>query len=124
MNLDDGNMLMVKDGIKRKVAPDGTVIEDFVIDGTWEMSYPSGLEMYIDEDYRGNKKHQEKVIHTLSDYRGYRIDLGDDSLCGVFHAKTGKVVIPALYDYVRMVSENVFLAEDRYEGTSTLIEVR
>ena len=124
MTLDDGNILMVKNGIKRKVAPDGTVIEDFVIDGTWEMSYPSGLEMYVDEDYRGNTKHQEKVIHTLSDYRGYRIDLGDDSLCGVFHAKTGEVVIPALYDHVRMVSENVFLAEDRYNGTSTLIEVR
>lgn len=82
-----------------------------MVDGTWSMSYPNGMEM-------------EEVTHTLSDYGGYRIDLGDDSLCGVFHAKTGKVVIPALYDYVRLVSENVFLAEERHDGTSTLIEMK
>ena len=60
--LDDGNMLMVKDGIKRKVAPDGTVIEDFVIDGTWEMSYPSGLEMYIDDELWPLPKYRELMF--------------------------------------------------------------
>ena len=120
--LEDGNMLMVKEGIQKKVAPDGTVLQDFVMDDSWTMKYPIGLEMFADEDYRGNMEHREKVIHAISDYICYEINYDHTSACGVVHAKTGEIIIPALYEYIRMTSEYLFVAEDLNDGTSILID--
>ena len=121
--LDDGNYLMIKDGIQKKVSPDGTVLQDFVVDGTWEMEYPVRTESFEGEDYRGNFKVIEEITHSLSDYLGYRIDYDDIDACGVIHAKTGKIIIPAIYDYVEMVSDRLFRAQDMERHTYILIDL-
>lgn len=121
--LDDGNYLMVKNGVQKKITPDGTVLQDFIVDGTWEMKYPVGIELSEGEDYRGNFRVTEKVTHSLSDYLGYRIDYDNIDACGVIHAKTGEIIIPAVYDYVEMVSDKLFQAQDLDGYTYVLIDL-
>lgn len=123
ITLDDGNYHMIKDGIKKKVSPEGTVIQDFVVDHTWTLKYPIGIEGYIGEDRWGDPDRKEEVSNALSDYLGYRIDYGENRDFGVVHAKTGHVIVPALYDEVEMVSDKLFKAEDLNDRTYVLIDL-
>ena len=96
--LKDGNYHMIKDGIKRKVSPDGTILRDFVVDHTWALKYPVRIESQMGEDRWGDPELIEEVANTLSDYLGYRIDYGEEKAFGVIQAHTGKIIIPAKYD--------------------------
>ena len=121
--LKDGNYHMIKDGIKRKVSPDGTILQDFVVDHTWALKYPVRIESQMGEDRWGDPELIEEVANTLSDYLGYRIDYGEEKAFGVIHAHTGKIIIPAKYDNVRMVSDKLFEVEDMHDRTSMLIDL-
>ncbi|MBE6238301.1 MAG: WG repeat-containing protein [Bacteroidales bacterium] len=123
ITLDDGNYYMIKDGIKKKVLPEGGVIQDFVVDHTWALKYPVGVESYVGEDRWGDPDRKEEVSNALSDYLGYRIDYGENYTFGVIHAKTGQVIVPALYDQIEMVSDKLFKAEDLNDRTYVLIDL-
>ena len=42
---------------------------------------------------------------------------------GVIHAKTGKIIIPAKYKGVRMISDSLFEAEDSHDRTYMIIDI-
>ena len=121
--LKDGNYHMIKDGIKRKVSPDGRILQDFVVDHTWALKYPVRIESQMGEDRWGDPELIEEVANTLSEYLGYRIDYGEEKAFGVIQAHTGKIIIPAKYDNVRMVSDKLFEVEDMHDRTSMLIDL-
>ena len=121
--LKDGNYHMIKDGIKRKVSPDGTILQDFVVDHTWSLKYPVRIESQMGEDHWGDPELIEEVANTLSDYLGYRIDYGEEMAVGVIHAKTGKIIIPAKYKGVRMISDRLFEVEDSHDRTYMIVDI-
>jgi hypothetical protein len=75
------------------------------------------------EDNWGDPEIIEIAASTLSDYIGYRIDYGEKNAFGVFHAKTGKIIIPAKYKGVRMISDRLFEVEDMHDRTSMIIDI-
>ena len=94
-------VFIVKDGIKQQVAFDGTIIQPFVVDrvGNLYCLQP------IDPVAMSDELETDAVL--LSDYLLYW--LGNH--CGVLHGETGKVIIPAVYDDIDMLSPTLFKAE-------------
>lgn len=106
-------VLLTKDHVKQHVAFDGTVIEPFVVDWVENLYYVENMEVpvVVKNDYGENNTLQtDKAV--LSDYAKYEVD----SSFGVIHRKTGKVILPALYDNVDMVSPTLFKV--KVKGTS------
>ena len=81
------------------------------------------IESQMDEDRWGDPELIEEVANTLFDYLGYRIDYGEEKAFGVIQAYTGKIIIPAKYYNVRMVSDKLFEVEDMHDRTSMLIDL-
>ena len=98
-------VFLIKEGIKQQVAFDGTVIQPFVVDGVSPLHYQQRIDpIVVSDDYDSSIKTE---VTTLSDYMRYWVG----SHCGVLHAKTGKVIIPAVYDDIDMASPTLFEAE-------------
>lgn len=98
-------VFLVKDGVKQQVGFDGTVIQPFVVDGVGHLYCLQRIDpIVVSDDYDNSLKTE---IMTLSGYMLYWV--GDH--CGVIHGKTGKVIIPAVYDDVDMASPTLFEAE-------------
>lgn len=90
----DRGVLLTKDGYKWQADYDGTVIFPFVCDGTLYLSYTDGYN----ED--GNP------IEIMSPYLTYNVY----GCYGVIRKDNGKVVIPAIYDQINMISPAMFEA--------------
>lgn len=106
----EGSAYLTKGDVKQLVAFDGTVVEPFVVDTTWPMSYivkthPSEADEYQLHPY---------LIEFSIDYNKR----------GVMDSRTGKVVIPALYTDVEMVSKDLILADLGYSEESILFNTR
>lgn len=112
----DGLML-TKDGIKQQVAYDGTVIQPFVFDGVRDLYYTKRISPFVMSDEDGCSSVQTEVT-TLSDYLCYWID----GNCGVMCRATGEVILPALYDNIRMPSSTLFEAELLHVDGSILFD--
>lgn len=99
-------VFIVKDGIKQQIAFDGTIIQPFVVDGVDRIYCLQPVEpIMVTNEYSSNALKTEAML--LSDYMIYWVD----NRCGVMHYETGKVIIPALYDDIDMLSPTLFKAE-------------
>jgi hypothetical protein len=85
-------IFLVKDGKKWQVDLDGNIVQPFLYDCAEILQYPVG----IDES--------GKVRYELSDYLKYRVL----ERYGVMNRITGKVLIPAIYADVDMLSKELF----------------
>ena len=96
--------------VKQLVSFDGTVLEPFVVDTTWPMSYimkthPSEADEYQLHPY---------LIEYSIDYNKR----------GVMDSRTGKIIIPAIYTDVEMVSKDLILADIGYTEESILFNTK
>ena len=85
-------ILLVKDGKKWQVDLDGNIVQPFLYDYSEILQYPVG----VDES--------GKARYELSDYLKYRVV----ERYGVMNRITGKVLIPAIYADVNMLSKELF----------------
>lgn len=107
------SVFISENGTKRQVSLDGRIIEPFVIDETSELRYDlPGNVRYSDEGCEIPRECvSEKYIKFLVD--GY---------CGVMDRRSGRVILPALYHDVAMVSENLFSVTIDSDGESLLFD--
>ena len=99
---------LIKDGLKQLVAFDGTVVEPFVIEWTNPLLY---------ESYNPDQSVGQHIQH---DYLvEYGIGFG---LYGVMDSRNGKVIIPALYDDVSLISQHLIQAEIGPYGSSVVFD--
>lgn len=102
---DDAGVLLSQSGRKWHVDFEGTVTCPFVVDFTNWLYIPG---TYDEED--GSSK--------LSDYIEYRVN----GQVGVLRRDNGRIVIPAIYETINMLSETLFEAQLREEGNWILID--
>lgn len=99
-------VLLTKNYVKQHVAYDGIILDPFVIDGTENMYYTQRIEpLVLRNEYEDDVLKTEERV--LADYLLYYVD----NLCGVMHRETGKVILPPIFEDVRMVSPTLFKAE-------------
>ena len=102
---EDAGVLLSQNGRKWQVDFDGTVTRPFVIDYTsW---------IYVPRTYD-----EEEGSSKLSDYIEYRVN----GQVGVLRRDNGKIVIPAIYETINMISETLFEAQLREGGNWILID--
>ena len=101
--------------IKQRIDFDGTVLDDFVIDGVSRLSYVVDLaEKDVDEYYE--ERYLSKFEPDLIVYR-----VGDHY--GLMNPKTGKVITPAKYGNITMISKGLLRAElNSYNNESVLLD--
>lgn len=95
----EGGVFLSKDGYKWHADYDGTILCPFLCDGTNYLSYPGG---YNEEG---------TCVDVMSDYMTYSLY----PYCGIIRKDNGKVIVPAIYSNIRMLSATMFeaqLAED------------
>lgn len=85
-------VFLAKEGKKWQVDLDGNIVQSFLYDGSESLMYPVG----VDES--------GEVRYELSDYVKYRVI----ERYGVMNRITGKIVIPAIYEDVNMLSKELF----------------
>lgn len=86
---------LTKDGVKQLVSLEGEVLEPFVIDESWTLEY----SIYDESGYT-----------TLS--HPYLLEVMVDYGCrGVMDSRTGRMVIPAIYSDIIMVSKDLLMAQ-------------
>ncbi len=92
---DEGNAHLILNGVKQLVSFDGEVILPFVIDEAWPLEYQSNTE---EGSYTVMHPY---LVEVMVDY-GYH---------GVMDSRTGKMVIPAVYTNVNMISKDLLKLE-------------
>lgn len=96
----------LKDGIKQLVKASGEVVEPFIVDRILPLSY---VVHYISES------ECEYATHP------YLVDYNVDIYHGVLDTRTGKVVVPAIYDKLEMISKNMIKASLGLENIESVI---
>lgn len=109
---DGRGFILAKDGYAREVDKQLKTIIPFVHDGMHPLSYVDGYKNYYDRD-------DEYVQVNCPRY--WRYDIG--ILSGVMDCN-GKVIIPALYFMIRMVSEELFEVEVTCDGDRVLMNAQ
>ena len=97
--------ILYMDFHSRHVAMDGTVIDEFLVDGTQDLKYMIKYNSAAEDEYAIS----DKVVS----FRVY-------SLWGVMDKQTGKVLVPAKYGNVEMVSKDIVkcgLESDQYDDS-------
>lgn len=93
----DCQAYLTSNGVKQLVSFEGEVIIPFVIDEAWPLEYPADGD---DEDGNTNRLHP------------YLVGVMVDYYCnGVMDSRTGKMIIPAIYTDVDMISKELIKAE-------------
>ena len=95
-----------KDGIKQLVTISGEVIEPFIVDNIQPLRY---IVNYLPES------ESEYATHP------YLVDYNIDIYHGVLDTRNGKVVIPAIYDTVEMISKDMIKASLGLENIESVI---
>ena len=103
----EGGVFLKKDGYKWHVDYDGTVLRPFLCDGTDYLSYPKG---YNEEG---------TCVDVMSPYMTYSLY----PYCGVIRKDDGKVIVPAVYSHIRMLSATMFEAQLAEDDEWVLIDV-
>ena len=96
----------LKDGIKQLVTISDEIIEPFIVDSTCPLRYIV--------DYHPNSE-SEYVTHP------YLIDYCVDIYHGVLDSRTGKIVIPAIYDRIEMASKDMITASLGIENVESVV---
>lgn len=97
-------------GHKQLVAFDGEVIEPFVIDETWPMAYIIKWNQSDSDEY---ELHPYLVEYSIGYLRK-----------GVLDSRTGRVVIPALYTEISMISKDLISADLGYGDECVIFNTR
>ena len=96
-NAHEKNAYLTLNGIKQLVSFDGEVILPFVIDQTWPLKY---MVKYHDDAA------DEYELHP------YLVEVMVDYNCrGVMDSRTGKMIVPAIYSDIEMISKDLLMAE-------------
>lgn len=109
-------VLLTKDGYQWRSDYDGKVLDPFVYSSTDYVYYVTGnrcTDEYFSDEYR-----PEESSYTLSDYMKYWI-YGN---CGIIRKKDGKVIIPAVYEQINMLSPTLFEVLDGKDGIRLLMD--
>ena len=96
-NSSDNNAYLTLNGVKQLVSFDGEVILPFVIDQTWPLKY---MVKYHD-DMADEYELHPYLVEVMIDYNCH----------GVMDSRSGKMVIPAIYSDINMISKNLLMAE-------------
>lgn len=96
-NACENNAYLTLDGVKQQVSFDGEVIIPFVIDHTWPLKY---IVKYHDDAADEYELHPY-LVEVMIDYHCH----------GVMDSRTGKMVIPAIYSDIDMISKDLLIAE-------------
>ena len=96
----------LKDGIKQIVTISDEIIEPFIVDSTCPLRYI--VEYHPDSE-------SEYVTHP------YLIDYCVDIYHGVLDSRTGKIVIPAIYDRIEMASKDMITASLGIENVESVV---
>ena len=89
------------------------------------ISKESGLPTFRGEDGLWESIDVDKVADYKAWYCGRRSDCRQrrQAVLDFIHAKTGQVIVPALYDQIEMVSDKLYKAEDLNDRTYVLIDL-
>lgn len=93
----DGDAYLTRDGIKQLVSFDGDVLLPFVIDDSWPLKY---MVKYSESDEDEYELHPYLVEFRIA-----------PDCSGVMDGRTGKVIVPALYSDIDMISKDLIIAE-------------
>lgn len=96
-NSSDNNAYLTLNGVKQLVSFDGEVILPFVIDQTWPLKY---MVKYHD-DMADEYELHPYLVEVMIDYNCH----------GVMDSRSGKMVIPAIYSDITMISKDLLMAE-------------
>ena len=96
----------LKDGVKQFLSVSGEVIEPFIVDSTRPLRYIVGYNPDSESEY---------MTHS------YLVDYCVDDYHGVLDARTGKIVIPAIYDRIEMISKDMITASLGIENVESVI---
>ena len=96
-NACENNAYLTLNGVKQLVSFDGEVILPFVIDQTWPLKY---MVKYHDDETDEYELHPY-LVEVMVDYNCF----------GVMDSRTGKMVIPAIYSDIAMISKDLLMAE-------------
>jgi len=98
--------ILYKDFCEKHVAVDGTVINSFVIDNTSELKYMTKYNSDSSDEYAIS----DKIIAFNA-----------SGLWGVMDKHSGKVLVPAMYGDVKMVSESIVKCSLEDYGSSDYV---
>lgn len=96
-NSNERNAYLTLNGVKQLVSYDGEVLLPFVINETWPLKY---MVKYHDDAADEYELHPY-LVEVMVDYNCY----------GVMDSRTGKMVIPAVYTDIDMISKDLIMAE-------------
>lgn len=96
-NGQDNNAYLTQNGVKQLVSFDGDVIFPFVIDEVWPLEYQTDCE----EGGENVNSMHPYLVKIMVDYDCF----------GVMDTRTGKMIIPAIYSDINMISQNLLMAE-------------
>jgi len=94
-----GTLYRTKGHVKQLVNYDGSVVEPFVIDGTYNLKYM----------VRYNEDSEDEYALDL-DLVVYRVEGWE----GLMNKHTGRVITPAVYTNFQMISKDLIMAELDY----------
>ena len=103
----EGGVFLRKDGYKWHADYDGTVLRPFLCDGTDYLSYSKG---YNEEG---------ACVDVMSPYMTYSLY----PFYGIIRKDNGKVIVPAIYSHIRMLSDTMFEAQLAEDDEWVLIDV-
>ena len=104
--LTDG-FVLAKDGRMWQVDLNGRTVKPFLYEFSYNLRYPAGYNC------DGN------MVYEIADYATYEIR----GLSGIIDRTTGKMITPAIYTRIEMLSYNVFEVEEyKCEGTYLIDE--
>ena len=104
--------------VKQRIDYDGTVLDPFVIDDVERITYMSGVtNPIIDND---NENYiQKETMEFEPDIMVYEVNFR----FGLMDAHTGRIITPAMYSNIEMVSKELFKADlDNAYSESVLID--
>lgn len=108
-------IFVTRNWVKQRIDFAGTVLDDYVIDGTDRLSFVVGLAEEKDEEYYG----ENYISEFESDLIVYRV--GNNK--GLMNAHTGKIITPAMYGDITMISRELIRAElNCYNDESVLLD--
>lgn len=96
----------LKNGVKQLLSLSGEVIEPFIVDSTRPLRYIVRYNPDSESEY---------VTHL------YLVDFCVDDYHGVLDTRTGKIVIPAIYDRIEMVSKDMITASLGIENMESVV---
>lgn len=97
--------------VKQYYDLEGTLLEPFVIDGIERLNYATGLTE-VSSEYD-----QDVVLEFEPELVAYRVN--DDY--GLMNAITGKIITPAKYGEIYMISKNLLRAELNYCNSESVL---